>query len=290
MDVTGIIAEMLDAETAGLIQKFGTELSEIRLRAGQAVRLRRINDSEICGNIITMHDLRRILSRLMEDSLYALEDELKQGYFTTGDGCRVGICGKISAESGGADNLNSIGSACIRIPRQVTGCADPIFRLVYNDEFTGMLLLSPPGMGKTTMIRDLVRQISDSGWNVALADERRELAACREGMPGLDVGCRTDVMDGCPKAVAIPLLVRACAPDMIAVDEIGSREDVQALMDAARCGVRILASAHALNYEQARQRKQLAQLMNDDIFDWCATLGPEPGRIKEIINLRECAV
>lgn len=122
--------------------------------------------------------------------------------------------------------------------------------------------------------------------NVAVADERREIAACREGVPQLDVGSRTDVMDGCPKAEAMPMLVRACAPDLLVADEIGSRADAEAIRDAARCGVRVAATAHAGDLREALLRGQIAPLIRDGVFDWCAVLGPEPGKIKSLERWR----
>lgn len=282
-----LTADMLGGTTARLLRLHGDALSEIRLRADRPARLRRLDGTEISGDPICARDLQRILNRLMENSLYAREEELRQGYFTAADGSRVGVCGKINAGQCGVESLANIGSACIRIPREARGCAGELFSQLYGDGLASLLILSPPGMGKTTLIRDLARMLSDDGWNVAIADERREIAACREGVPQLDVGSRTDVLDGCPKALGLPMLVRSCAPDLIIADEIGGEGDVQAILDAARCGVRIVATAHASSLREAVRRRQIADLLQGNIFDWCALLGPRPGMIRQIQSMRE---
>ena len=257
-------------------------LTEIRLRSGRPARLIRMGLPELALETLEAERLRRILNHLMENSLYAWEDELRQGYFTAADGLRVGVCGHMSPGKESLGNLTSIGSACIRFPREVRGCAAELAKRLMEDRLAGTLILSPPGMGKTTLLRDLVRILSDAGWNVGLADERREIAACREGVPQLDVGARTDVMDACPKEKSIPMLVRSCAPDVIAADEIGSAGDMEALRDAARAGAAVIATAHASDREAALRRRNIAPLLREGVFDWVVTLGPEPGRVQSM--------
>ena len=256
-------------------------LAEIRIRANRPARYRCIDGKELSGPVTDAQQVRKIVHMLMENSVYACEEELKEGYFTADGGCRVGVCGKMSVCSGKVIALNGIASACIRIPREKKGCADQLAVLNCGS----ILILSVPGLGKTTLLRDFARQISDGGENVAIADERREIAACREGVPSLDVGCRTDVLDGCPKAMAIPMLVRACAPDWIIADEIGGEQDAEALRDAARCGVKIAATAHAANVEEAMLRRHVGALIEDGIFEYAAVLSGSLGHIAEIRKL-----
>ena len=141
------------------------------------------------------------------------------------------------------------------------------------------------GTGKTTLLRDLIRIASESGWNVAVADERCEIAACWDGAPQMDVGPRTDVMDGCPKALALPMLIRSCAPQLLAVDEIGDPADAAALLEARRCGAELLATAHAPGFEDARRRGNLRDMLNAGAFDWLILLGAPPGRI---VSIHDC--
>ena len=261
------------------IQDAGDALCEVRIRANRPARLRLLDGSEIASESVNPEDLRRMLARMTGDSLYACEDELRQGYFTMAGGFRVGVCGRLNAGEDGLRSVANAASLCIRIPREIPGCAEPLYD---KDRPPGLLLLSPPGMGKTTLIRDYARLLSDGGKNVAIADERREIAACVEGVPSFDVGCRTDVMDGCPKALAIPLLLRACAPDVIVADEIGGAKDEQAILDALRCGVSVAATAHASGFDEAYRR--FGRLMDAGVFLRAVLLGGSPGKI---IAIRE---
>ena len=273
------LAEVIGGTLGEAVRQNAGTLTELRLRSGRPARLIRMGGAELALEIVEAEHLRRILDRLMENSLYAWEDELRQGYFTAAGGLRVGVCGKLNPGRDAVGNLESIGSACIRFPREVKGCASALMEKITGDRPAGTLILSPPGLGKTTLLRDMVRILSDAGWNVGLADERREIAACREGVPQLDVGARTDVMDACPKAKSIPMLVRSCAPDVIAADEIGGEGDMEAIRDAFRTGVAVLATAHAPDLESALRRKNIAPLLREGVFEWIVTLGPEPGRI-----------
>ena len=276
------LAEALGGTLGEAVRQNAETLTELRLRSGQPARLIRMGLPELTLEILETERLRRILNQLMENSLYAWEDELRQGYFTAAGGLRVGVCGHMSPGRESVGNLTSIGSACIRFPREVRGCAAELAEKLSRDRPAGALILSPPGLGKTTLLRDLVRILSDAGWNVGLADERREIAACREGVPQLDVGARTDVMDACPKERSIPMLVRSCAPDVIAADEIGSAGDMEAIRDAARAGAAVIATAHATDCEAALRRRNIAPLLREGVFDWVVTLGPDPGRIRSM--------
>ncbi len=281
------LAEALGGELGDAVRESAATILELRLRGGRPARLRRLGEPERELEIVDAQRLRRILNRLMENSLYAWEDELRQGYFTAAGGLRVGVCGRLRPGREAVGDLSSVNSACIRFPREVRGCAAGVAERIAGERPSSALILSPPGLGKTTLLRDLVRILSDRGWNVGLADERREIAACREGVPQLDVGARTDVMDACPKARAIPMLMRACAPDVIAVDEIGDEGDAEAIKDAARAGVSVLATAHAPDVAAALGRRNIAPLIRDGTFEYLVTLGPAPGRVRAIQRFDE---
>lgn len=280
------LAEALGGALGAAVRENALRVSELRLRSGRPARMELLGGDELSLAPVEAAELKRILNRLMENSLYAWEEELREGYFTAVGGLRVGVCGKMNAGRGGVESIAGIASVCIRIPREVRGCADALARRALADGPSSALILSPPGLGKTTLLRDFARIASEKGYNVAVADERREIAACLEGVPQLDVGSRTDVMDGCPKALSIPMLVRACAPQLLAVDEIGSAGDARAIREAARCGVAVAATAHAGNLDAAMRRKQIGFLLREGVFDWCAILGPGVGELREIRSLR----
>jgi len=255
------------------------DITELRLRAERPARYRLLSGKELTGPTFDADRLRCIASALMEDSLYAREDELRQGFFTAMDGCRVGVCGRMVLRDGRISALTDFSALCIRIPRAILGCAEPLLPLLDDG---GILVLSPPGLGKTTLLRDLARLASDAGRNVAIADERRELCACLGGIPQLDVGVRTDVLDGCPKADAIPMLIRACNPELIVADEIGGAGDAAALRDAVRCGAIVAASAHAASIAQAMERACVGDLLREGVFAHAVLLADRPGKIVEI--------
>lgn len=273
-----MIADMIGGTIGEALRRERNAASEIRLRINRNARIRLVSGKEIVLNRTEPAEFKEILLRLMENSLYAREDEMRQGYFTAAGGCRVGICGKWNPETG----MVNAGSICIRIAREIIGCADLLLPILRGDDCGGILILSQPGLGKTTMLRDLARLASNSGMNTAIADERREIAACVEGVPQLDVGERTDVMDGCPKSVSIPMLIRSCAPDVIFADEIGGKGDSDAIFDARKCGVKLVATAHAETYSDAVRRTGIGELLESGVFAYTVCLGEPPGTIVSI--------
>ncbi|MDO4866439.1 MAG: stage III sporulation protein AA [Clostridia bacterium] len=260
-------------------------LREIRLRAGRPVQLVYEDGDLLTDTAVDAARLRRIAAAMMDYSVYAREDELSRGFFTLPDGCRVGVCGRVVGE-GERLRLSAVGSICVRVARAVPGCADALVKKLFDGEtLRSALILSPPGFGKTTMLRDAARQLSDGGYCVGIADERHEIAACCQGVPTLNVGVRSDVVDGCPRSEAIRRLVRSMAPQVIAVDEIGGTADAAALADAARCGVAILATAHGASLSDIAARDCVRNLLSDGLIQVVVLLGSRPGQIRRIVEL-----
>ena len=244
-------------------------LEEIRLRIRRPVQLIGSDFEQMLPQILPDEALfGSLLENLSEHSAYIYERERREGFFTLPGGYRVGICGR----RGAGEDMNCISGFNIRIAREWKGCADALMASLVTEagSLQSTLLLSPPGVGKTTMLRDIARQFSEGGRagvkKVAIADERSEIAGCRLGVPTLDVGARTDVMDAYPKAKAIPMLLRSMSPQLIVTDEIGGAEDTAALREAGRCGVIVIASAHAPNAAAARARSELAPLFEEKLF------------------------
>lgn len=289
MILTEQLANLLEAENASLLRQNEDHLAEIRIRSERPLQLVFLNRNQILGKKVTALQLEEIVACLMDNSLYSREQELQQGYFTTAHGHRVGVCGKTVAENGQIIRFCSVGSLCIRIPREIPGCAQSLAEAVMGESLNSLLIISPPGLGKTTLLRDLARILSEHGRNIAIADERREIAVCVNGLPTMNIGIRCDVMDGCPKSIAIPLLVRACAPDILIADEIGAETDADALLDATRCGVKVIASAHGNSFKDVCQRKNILPALKGHAFDYWALLGPVPGKINELQKIdMEC--
>ena len=215
-------------------------------------------DNAIC---MDRQALEAILKTVCQDSFYAFEDELKQGFLTAAGGHRIGISGQaVLDETGRLRTIKNISFVNIRVAHQVKNAADMILPLVYRrGTLMNTLILAPPGCGKTTLLRDLIRQVSDGnaygvGQTVGVVDERSELAGSFLGMPQNDLGIRTDVLDACPKTEGMLLLLRSMSPKVIAIDELGSVEEMEALSRAAACGCQILATAHGQTLEDVERR------------------------------------
>lgn len=254
------------------------ELYEIRLRTDRRMQLIGPGGDRLCGAEIAAGQLMQIVSALMEHSLYAWEEELARGYFTTRQGFRVGVAGKYRMVDGEL-RLQNVHSVCIRLAHEVKGCSDALMPLLLRGH--SCLILSPPGCGKTTLLRDASRQLSAGGKTVAVLDERSEIAAAWQGRPGMDVGERTDVIEGVDKPAGIPMIVRALSPQVLVTDEIGGETDAAAIQDAMRCGVQVIATAHAASLTAARQRNALKALLESG-FDMAVELADPPGTLKAV--------
>ena len=196
-------------------------------------------------------EMDALLNHICHYSPYAFEDEIRQGFVTVAGGHRVGLAGQVVLEKEtSVRTIKHISYMNIRVSHQIKGAADEVLPFVYkNGSLKNTLIISPPGCGKTTLLRDMIRQISDGnaygrGMSVGVVDERSEIAGSYLGCPQNDVGMRTDVLDACPKALGMMLLLRSMSPRVIAIDEIGGIQDMKALYQAASCGSRVVATIH----------------------------------------------
>lgn len=272
-------------------------LQEIRLRAEQPVMLRLENNEcflsgdgfftydEKKAYRISKKELDGILQHICRYSLYAFEDELKQGFLTVPGGHRIGIAGCVVTNGDGSiRNLKHISYMNIRISHEIPGIADTVLPFLYeNGRFLNGMIISPPGCGKTTMLRDIVRQVSNGnpygkGRCVGVVDERSEIAGSYMGRAQNDVGIRTDVLDSCPKALGMMMLIRSMAPGVVAVDEIGSEEDVHALKQVLQCGSGIIVTVHGSSMDEIRRKKNLEGILLQKEFRRFIVLGRKEGR------------
>jgi len=205
-----------------------------------------------CAFRLSSDEARAFLLAVTASSVYAHARELREGFLTLPGGHRVGFTGQGIMEDGRLRTLRHVGGFNVRFAREVKGAAAAVAPrlLLPSGRLAHALLVAPPGCGKTTLLRDLARIRSGGdggagpGWRVALIDERSEIAACRDGVPMLDVGPNTDVLDGVPKAIGIPMALRSLGPQVLMTDEIGSEADLAALAAAQRSGVAVIATAH----------------------------------------------
>lgn len=265
-------------------------LQEIRLRAGYPVILLYAGKEKILTAKVTERSIRETLDYVSNYSLYAYENELKQGFITIEGGHRVGMAGQVLVENGRVKNLKYISSLNIRVSHEIFGCADKLFPYItHHKQIHHTLIISPPRCGKTTLLRDMIRQISDGnhwvkGCSVGVVDERSELAGCYQGMPQNHMGMRTDVLDGCPKAEGMLMLIRSMSPRVIAVDEIGALEEVQAIKYAMHCGCKMIATVHGESLDEIQKKPLLEQVIREQCFERYIVLCNRE-RVGEIANI-----
>ena len=276
------------------------KLQEVRMRIGKPLGIVYDNEERLLPSgqeqvhLVTKDEIRETMEYVSHYSLYAYEQEMRQGFITIEGGHRVGVMGKAILEGDKVKNLQYISSVNIRMAHEVLGCADKVLPfLTKNRQICHTLVISPPRCGKTTLIRDLIRQISDGntyikGCTVGVVDERSEIGGCYLGIAQNQLGMRTDILDGCPKAEGMIMLIRSMAPQVIAVDEIGAPEDIHAIEYAMQCGCKMIASVHGMSMDEAKDKPVLGKLIKERKFERYIILGNEkkPGEIREVYDER----
>lgn len=251
--------------------------------------------------LVTPKQMKETVEYMGNFSLYAAEEELRQGFLTIQGGHRVGVAGRTLAQGQDIRLMKFISFINVRVAHEMVGCADGIMDYLYSESgeaFLNTLIISPPRCGKTTLLRDVIRQVSSGryaglsgggakhggpsgrwipGMSVGVVDERSELGACYQGIPQNDLGPRTDVLDCCPKSQGMMMLVRTMAPGMIAVDEIGSRADVEAIEYVKNCGCSLAATVHGSSLEDIRQKPALKELLAQTTFERLILLSRKGG-------------
>ncbi len=282
-------------------------VEEIRMRAEKPLMIHnysgdwfvahdgRLSKTPDRSYIVSQYEILRTLELMSENSIYAYQDEIRNGYITLKGGHRVGIIGKAVMDGEKVKNIKDISSLNIRVSREVIGCAEKMMEYIVNgrNRVYNTLIISPPQCGKTTMLRDIARLLSDGmerppfdGVKVGIVDERSEIAACYRGIPQNRVGLRTDVLDGCPKYIGMDIMLRSMSPQVIITDEIGNRGDGDAIMRVINAGVKIIASAHGYNISELKSRREVINLMEEKVFERYIVLSNTsgPGTLEEIVD------
>lgn len=283
----------LCGEALVLPEDIKASAEEMRLRCGQAMTVLS-GGKEITiapDRIITSDDLYSVMEKATCASMHAVENELSHGYLSVENGIRIGICGTGIMRKGELSGIRDFSSLAIRIPHDVSGCSREAFNKINCDSIKNVLVVSPPGYGKTTFLRDYIRCLSECGLRVAVADERGELAAVCDGTPQFDLGRSTDIMNGIKKADAAGMMLKTMNPQVIVMDEISGESDISAVASAAGCGVKIIATAHAGGISDLRCRKQYRELLSMSIFEYAVIIhNDKSGRTYTCEELASCDI
>ena len=249
------------------------ELQEIRIRCDRPIILKLRNFEIVIEYKVNESEILSILERLCNNSIYAYKNQICEGFITVKGGHRVGITGTAVIDNGKIINIKYITSLNFRIAREVKGCSLKILDKILdvkNNEVNNTLIVSPPGKGKTTMLRDIIRNISNGipninfrGKTCGVVDERGEIAAMYHGVPQNDIGIRTDVIENVSKAKGMKMLIRSMAPEVIACDEVGSKEDIEAIKEATISGVKGIFTMHGKNLEEIKLNKDINELIEN---------------------------
>lgn len=267
------------------------EIEEIRIRINRPIELTMRGAPTFLSYIIQPEDAVQLMNKISHFSIYTLEEELKRGYITVSGGHRIGLAGKVILENERVKAIRDISSFNIRIAKEKLGSAEPIIPYICNGNWMNTMIIGPPQTGKTTLLRDVARIISTGYRNIAaskvgIVDERSEIAGCVNGIPQLTFGYRVDVLDACPKAEGMMMMIRSMSPEVLVVDEIGRKEDSEAIQEAVHAGIKLFMTTHGTSLEEISKRPSLKEILSQGIFDRLIILSRKagPGTITEILD------
>ncbi|MFL0251572.1 stage III sporulation protein AA [Clostridium neuense] len=275
------------------------DLQEIRIKVNKPLIVQVGRNEYVSQYKATEDDMKRILNKMSGYSIYAVEEELRQGYVTIKGGHRIGICGECVTEGLRVKTIKNISSINIRVCREVIGCSNELMKnIVLNNRVFNTIIISPPKCGKTTILRDITRNLSSGirdiglvGKKISVIDERSEIGACANGIPQMDIGIRTDIMDNCPKSIGIMMAIRSMAPEVIVCDEIGTYDDMKSVLMAVNCGVNIITTIHGFGIEDLYSRDVFKDITQNNIFEKAIILdsSKSAGSVKYIYDFKSAA-
>jgi len=273
-------------------------IQEIRLRINQKIEVLDARKNGVVeGPLVSSIDLSYVLNQISQFSLYRFKDELKEGFITIQGGHRVGLAGKANTVNHQVETLKHIAFMNIRVAKNTTGQINQLIPYLYqNGRWTSTLIIGPPHSGKTTLLRELAQRIGSSHHDqraskVAIVDERSEIAASLRGVPQLDVGERTDVMDACPKAEGMMMMIRSMSPEVLIVDEIGGAADANAIREATFTGVEVICSIHGTSITNVQKRPSAKELIEEGVFERYLVLERlSPNNAGSVTVLDECGL
>jgi stage III sporulation protein AA len=269
------------------------DLEEIRLRINRPIEIVMKGAPRFISYLIQTEDAFHLMNKISHFSIYTLEEELKRGYITVSGGHRIGLAGKVILEEGKVKAIRDVSSFNIRIAKEKIGISDPLIPYLFQGSWMHTMVIGPPQTGKTTLLRDIARVISSGiptkgieAKKVGIVDERSEIAGCVNGIPQLTFGHRLDVLDACPKAEGMMMMIRSMSPDVLIVDEIGRKEDAEAIQEAVHAGIKLMMTTHGASIEEIRNRPSLKEIVNQRIFKRYILLSRKegPGTITHILD------
>jgi len=269
-------------------------IEEIRIRINLPIIVKLAKKEKIIDYKVSNEDINYIFQKICENSIYAYQNQIANGFVTIKGGNRVGIVGTAVVQNGKVTNLNYVSGLNFRIAQEIIGCSNKIMpNIIRGETIYNTLIIAMPGMGKTTLLRDIIRNLSNGftdgntkikGQNISVIDERGEISATYRGGSQNDLGIRTDVLNDIPKAIGMKMAIRSMAPQIIAADEIGSVDDVNAIQYAICCGIKGIFTAHGNGVEDVKKNTELKSLIDNKIFEKFIIIKKEDGRRKIIVE------
>lgn len=275
---------------------FNEQIYEIRIKIEKPILIYSKCGESIINYIPSRDEIKSMIQKISSYSLYAYEEDIRQGFITIKGGHRIGIAGECVIENGEVKTIRNISSLNIRICREIIGCSDKIIKFIVSENrIYNTIIISPPKCGKTTILRDTARNISNGipsmrikGRKVVVIDERSEIGACHFGIPQSDLGIRTDVLDNCLKREGLIMAIRSLSPEVLICDEIGTKGDVDALMAAFNSGVNIITTIHGFSVDDLYKRRVFGDLISNGILERAIILSNNNGvgTLEKVFSLK----